>query len=205
MDTAALITVVMLEYGAATDTAARAEVLKLLNQAQREVWFAHPWWFKLVEADFSFQSGIATYTISTDYSDVRAMYNADGNRMTRLPNKLLGRVVRAASPPSGTPLAFGMDPWSSTTKQLKIRVSPTPNASNTGKAIYEQRVSDLTDSGSDYSLIPEECRDILVEYAKEHIARKGDRAQSAQMHQLAREEILQRMKLKDAELNGGMV
>lgn len=202
MDTASLIDYCLREYGASADSTARADVLDYLNQAQREVWFAHDWWFREEDGTLELLTGSKSYTLPSDYCDIVRLWAPSGDHIIRIPRKMFDRLYRNLSTVDEEPFVYGVGSLDGD-GNTEVRVCPTPSQDGTCTAIYELRVTDLSDSASSISKIPSECRDILCDYAMEKFAIRGNRPQSAEMHRAARMEKMQRMILKDGEFRGG--
>jgi len=145
-----------------TDTTDRAVLLAYIKQVEREEWARHDWWFKKDVTTVSFVQGTQQYDFAATVADVETMFDGNGARMSKVPQRTFDRVFRGTAV-TGTPSTWCVDQMIQATDVIRVRVAPIPDANATGAARIEVRsnADSLTDAGSSVSAFPLEARGLI--------------------------------------------
>lgn len=188
-----MINIALQRYGLpTTDSTARARMLYLLNQAQRQIWGLNDWWFKRAEGTITFTSGTKEYNAAVTAADVLGLWDATGVPLTFIPYPTFQRLY---APQSATGVPSVWTKWHRNTagSALEIAVYPAPTiaASGAAKTLEEIRCEDMVDSvTADNSLVPPEHREVIIMRALRLMALQDNKPNEAQLYQAAEQEFL---------------
>lgn len=190
LHTQELINRMMIRIGTTADTEGRADALVALNEAQLSLWGAIPWWFKFEETTFPFISGSSEYTLNSDDADVSRISDVNGKPLTKESFDNYAHLFTPDQATAGTPIFWTLLERNIEGALLKVRVWPTPTATENGTYRREKRVTVLTDSDESFSSFPEESRYVIELFALELLMLKSNKPNAAQLYRQEKEQAL---------------
>ena len=193
-----------LRYGKG-DTTARANMLKWLQQAERELWREEDWWFVEEEVEFTFAVAVGRYSLEDKVSEVKAMFNSDGVLMDKLSEQTWRANYRATALTAvGTPGSWSYEPRVADTQVLVIRIYPMPTTAKTaGRMVRELRPTTLQDSSENQSGFPENDRVVVCIRALKHMAQHEGKLELFGSFEADEAKLLEAMRAANARHKAG--
>lgn len=203
MNTKEMIDIGLVRYGKPTETAdARAEFLQFLNLAQRELWQAADWPFKREETTLSITQSTRRYVLPASIGELYGVKSATSPyRMTYVPRRTY-QALYEADTATGVPTRWtvigryisGSAPVV-TQQILHIWPSPTLAAAGNGTLLAEVAITDLADSTTNESRVPDMHRSVIVSWALMLMSAQ-QKNEFAQVYKAETERALEAMKAK---------
>jgi len=203
MDTKAMIDYMLVRYRN-TESAARTKCLAWLNHAQEEVWYLSDWWFRRERDSFEFLTGDDTYNVASGTLEVLSLYDGSGQPLIYVPHNTFFAVYGGASV-AGEPEVWTHGTPDSTSGLQKVVVYPSPDDDYAGAILREVAHSELSDSATNYSLIPEAHHRILPTRALALMAQDENKPDMHQRYQADFERMYQEMMTADARHKRGAI
>lgn len=169
MDTAAMIDYMLVRYKS-SESDARANCLKWLNDAQEKVWYLADWWFRKDRDDFAFLTGIKTYNVAAGTLEVLDLYDSSDQPLVYIPYNTFYAVYGGAAD-AGEPQAWTHGTRNVTTGLQSVVVYPTPDQDYSGVILRDIAHTELSDAAASVSLLPEQHHRILPTKALAEMAR----------------------------------
>jgi len=193
-----------LRYGKG-DATARANMLKWLQQAERDLWRQGDWWFREEEVEYTFAVAVGKYSLAQEVSDVIDMFNADGTLMEKIPERTWRANYRATALAAlGTPNRWTLDPRSSSDQTLVMRIYPLPVTGKTAaRMVRELRAATLLDSTDNQSAFPVNDRPAVCLHALKHMAQHEGKPEMAAQFDADEKEVLQAVRAANAAHKAG--